>query len=41
MCDLKEFLVAVGIIVVFVLTIPWISRLIDVWVDYKNWVLGL
>lgn len=41
MFELKGFLIGIGIGLAFALTVPWMVRLIDVWVDYKNWVLGL
>lgn len=37
----KGSLAAAAVVVVFALTVPWLSRLIDIWVEYKNWVLGL
>lgn len=41
MYEVKEVLIAILTVVLIAAAVPWAAKLIDVWVEYKNWVLGL
>lgn len=41
MSEFKEVFIAIFIVVLIALSVPWAVRLIDMWVVYKNWVLEL